>query len=264
MFPPFATIDDGILRDNVSTISVIICSIDDQKFAAVSENYRRLLAADDEIIRIPDARSMCEGYNRGFSLSRGDLIIFSHDDIEIHAPDFRRKLLGHLDRCDLAGVAGTPLVCGPAWAWAGPPYVYGQLGQHVREKKMFEAAIFAAPSRHVSKMQALDGVFLACHRRVVESVPFDAATFTDFHHYDLDFTYRAHLAGFRLAVCCDLDVIHFSLGKWDEAWKVSAEKFVLKHATMPRMIPPNWNGSSAWLPTREQLLPRLRAPHWDE
>ena len=49
-------------------ISVIICSIDERKYAAASTNYRRLLAPDDEIIRIPDARSMCEGYTRGLSM----------------------------------------------------------------------------------------------------------------------------------------------------------------------------------------------------
>ncbi len=54
-------------------ISVIVCSIDDKKFGAVDYTYRKLLSADGhecEVIRIPDARSMCEGYNRGFAQRR--------------------------------------------------------------------------------------------------------------------------------------------------------------------------------------------------
>ena len=247
-------------------ISVIICSIDEAKFAAVNATYRRLLAdGEHEIIPIPDARSMCEGYNRGFAQSRGEICIFSHDDIEIHASDFRARLLGHLQRCDVAGVAGTTQLAGPAWAWAGPPHVYGQLGQYVRAKNFFEAAIFAAPARHIGDMQALDGVFFACHRRVVEATPFDERTFTAFHHYDIDFTYRAFRAGMKLAVCCDLDVIHFSLGAFgDEAWKASAARFMQKHGgTIPQRPPASWNRTSVRVATREQLLACLRPPHWE-
>jgi len=262
-------------------ISVIICSIDDAKFAAVEATYRKLLAgsagsgggrfsgpgspaSDFEIIRIPDARSMCEGYNRGFARSRGDVIVFSHDDIEIHAPDFREKLLGHLRCCDITGVAGTTYLAGPAWAWAGPPHVYGQIGVYVRAKNFFDAAIYAAPTRHIAHIQAMDGVFLACHRRVIEAVPFDEQTFTGFHHYDLDFTYRVFRAGMKLGVCCDLDLIHFSLGDFgSDAWKSSAARFMQKHgSTLPQHPPASWNRTSVRVPTREQLLPILRPPHW--
>src|SRR5687767_45679 len=180
-------------------ISVIICSIDERKYTAASTNYRRLLAPDDEIIRVADARSMCEGYSRGLSMGRGDVIVFSHDDVEIHSPDFREKLLGHLQHCDVAGVAGTTLFCGPAWAWAAPPHVYGQLGVHVAQKNFFDAAIYAAPARRVDNIQALDGVFMACHRRAAEAVGFDAQTFDGFHHYDVDFSFRAYRAGMKLS-----------------------------------------------------------------
>lgn len=254
-------------------ISVIICSINDAKFAAVDATYRRVLGGgggggagdgDFEIIRIPDARSMCEGYNRGFAQSRGEVCIFSHDDIEVHAPDFRAKLLGHLARCDVAGVAGTTQLAGPAWAWAGPPHVYGQLGEFASAKNAFDAVIFAAPTRHVGGIQALDGLMFACHRRVVEATPFDEQTFTGFHHYDLDFTYRAFRAGFRLGVCCDLDVIHFSSGAFGDAWAASAQKFMQKHAATIAVRPrAAWQRMMARVPARDHLLPCLRPPHWE-
>ena len=247
-------------------ISIVICSINSARFDAVCEQYRAALGNEPyEIIRVPDAKSMCEGYNRGLSQSRGDVIVFSHDDIEIHAADFRARLLGHLERCDVAGVAGSTQLCGPAWAWAGPPFLYGQVGQYHRAQNLFEAATFAVPARHVGNMQALDGMFIACHRKVVLATPFDEQTFTGFHHYDLDFTYRAFLSGFRLAVCCDLDMIHFSDGTWNDAWKASAARFMQKYAgKLPeRPRPPNWNRMSVRVATRQELLPRLRPPHWE-
>ncbi|MEI2771206.1 MAG: glycosyltransferase [Candidatus Competibacter sp.] len=79
-------------------ISIIICSVDDVKFARVERNYRNLLVNFPyEIIRIDDAVSLCEGYNRGIARSRGNYLIFSHDDIEIWTPDFGQRLLRHLE-----------------------------------------------------------------------------------------------------------------------------------------------------------------------
>lgn len=47
-------------------ISVVVCSVDDAKFAAVSASYASGMGAEPyEVIRISDARSLSEGYNRG-------------------------------------------------------------------------------------------------------------------------------------------------------------------------------------------------------
>jgi len=40
-------------------------------------------------VRIPDARSLAEGYNRGLRRARGDLLLFSHDDVRIVTPGLR-------------------------------------------------------------------------------------------------------------------------------------------------------------------------------
>jgi hypothetical protein len=49
-------------------ISVIICSIEQSKYAAVSSMYEQMLAGDEhELIPISDAKSLAEGYNRGIA-----------------------------------------------------------------------------------------------------------------------------------------------------------------------------------------------------
>jgi tetratricopeptide (TPR) repeat protein len=111
---------------DATMISVIICSIDDAKFERVSRNYATLLAGTPyEIIRIPDARSLCEGYNRGVRQSRGDLLVFSHDDIEILTTDFAARLRSHLANYDMIGVVGASLVSGSTWISAGWPHCHG-------------------------------------------------------------------------------------------------------------------------------------------
>jgi hypothetical protein len=74
-------------------VSLVICSIRPEKFEAACANDRALLAGVPyEIIGIHDARSLCEGYNRGIRRSTGEIVILSHDDLVIVNPDFAALL----------------------------------------------------------------------------------------------------------------------------------------------------------------------------
>jgi hypothetical protein len=76
---------------------------------------------------------------------------------------------------------------------------------------------------------------MAARRQVVEAIPFDAVTFDNFHHYDLDFSYRAHLAGFKIVVPWDILIFHASRGAYDSVWERYSERFLAKHgATLPK------------------------------
>jgi GT2 family glycosyltransferase len=236
-------------------LSIIICSINDARFAAVRNMYSRVLQSESfEIIRIPDARSLCEGYTRGIAGSSGDHFIFSHDDIEILSLDFAQRLSEHLARFDLIGIAGTSRLIAGEWPAAGPPYIFGQVAQPYHNGE-FIVPIFGVPGRIVSGIQALDGVFLATHRRVVEKIPFDAETFDGFDHYDLDFTFAAHLAGFKLAVANDIHLLHLSWGKHDEKWPDYNARFNRKYAGRLSVLPPR-RSANAWVGvrTKEEVM----------
>ena len=106
----------------------------------------------------------------------------------------------------------------------------------------------------VEKIQALDGVFFGMRREVWETVRFDEASFDGFHIYDIDFTYRAHLAGYRLAVPMDLLLIHFSLGGYDLKWQAGNLKFLRKFpelSSLPAMC--RHSSLQAKLKTVEQI-----------
>ena len=86
--------------------TIVICSIDANKFERVTANYRELFReVPIEIIGIHDARSLSEAYNRGIDKARGEFLILSHDDIMILSPDFVTRLRTHLRSFDLIGVA---------------------------------------------------------------------------------------------------------------------------------------------------------------
>ncbi len=224
-------------------LSIIICSIDDERFVKVARNYRDLLAViPHEIIRINDAKSLCEGYNRGITRSKGEYLIFSHDDIEIWTPDFGQRLLKHLGCCDVVGVAGTDLLVDANtstkvnWIWggAGPAHVFGRIIQLDLDDGpgyyKYTVNLYGIPSLLVEGMQALDGVFIAMHRSVAVTLGFDEENFDGFHLYDIDFTYRAFHQGFRIGVFNDIAIIHYSSGRYDEhQWNFN-QRFLNKFA----------------------------------
>jgi protein O-GlcNAc transferase len=229
-------------------VSVIICSIRPDNFAHIKARIESLFIHHDvEVIGIHDAKSICEGYNRGASLSRGDVLIFCHDDIEIIHDDFAPRLLSHLQTHDLIGVAGTSKLVNGDWRHGGPPNVHGQIIHRPPNDASFVAANMSSyiylgiglQGATIENIQAVDGVFIATKRAVWEKLRFDQDTFDGFHLYDIDFSYRAFLAGYKLAIPLDLLLIHFSIGRYDQMWQKYNLKFLEKFPALSNQ--PNIN-----------------------
>lgn len=243
--PPAAAVTDA-------SVSVVVCSIDPAKFAAVTANLHAVLAGcEHEIIGIHDARSLCEGYARGLARSRGDIVVFCHDDIEILTPDFAARLRAQLEHFDVVGPVGTTRMTGASWLYSGWPHQHGIVVHAARGPNPFRVEVYGAPAAAVPGVQALDGLFLAGRRAAVEAVGFDAVTFDGFHIYDIDFTFRAHRAGLRVAACPDLWMVHRSTGRMDAVWRRYAARFLERHAgTLPPQAAQGPNPLRAvWLAT---------------
>ncbi|HTS22022.1 MAG TPA: glycosyltransferase [Casimicrobiaceae bacterium] len=215
--------------------SVVVCSIDNAKLDAVSANYRRLLDGHShEIVAIRDARSLAEGYNRGIARACGKYLILSHDDIEILTPDFARRVAAHLESFDVIGIAGTTRVVGGAWFLAGHPYDYQLVVSPTGRAGRFVIIVRGSGPLVVPSVQAIDGVFMAMRAEVAREVQFDPVTFDHFHLYDIDFSFRAYLRGYRLAVCRDIFLFHDSLGHFDAVWEEYRQRFESKFsASLP-------------------------------
>lgn len=245
-------------------LSVVFCSIDDARASSIERHYRVLLGEEPhEIIGIRDARSLAEGYNRGIDRAVGDVVVFSHDDIEFLDPaPWLARLKSHLSGFDLIGLAGTTRLISAAWAQAGPPHTYGQVGELDGRVEPFRVLICSVPAPVVPGIQAVDGLFFAVHRRVVDRIRFDERTFDGFHCYDVDYSYSAHLAGFRLAVATDLPVLHASQGSFDQRWDFYAKRFVEKHgARLARMRRRPFQHAVVSAQTKEEVLDIMNAPH---
>lgn len=238
-------------------ISVIFCSIDDEKAQFTERHYRQLLLGQEhEIIAIRDAQSLAEAYNRGIDRAHGDVLIFSHDDIEFLKPrEWFATLSGHLRSADIVGVAGTQRLSGAAWAESGPPFNVGQVAEVDGKFAKYRVLIFSAPARHVEGIQALDGLFMAVRRGVLDKLRFDAGTFDGFHCYDADFSFSAWRMGCKLAVATDLPVLHSSKGSFDAKWRHYAERLIAKHRTqLHPQSARRWQAGVVWLNSKEEIL----------
>jgi hypothetical protein len=150
-------------------ISIIFCSLSETKAQTIKQHYRDLLGNEPhEIISIRDARSLAEAYNRGIDRAHGDLIIFSHDDIEFLDPaTWLPRLKSHVTGFDVVGLAGTTRLISAAWADAGPPYTFGQVAELDGRVGPFRVLLCSVPAPAVPGIQGLDGLFLAVKRHVV-------------------------------------------------------------------------------------------------
>ena len=242
--------------DYQSLVSFVICSVNDDKFSRVGKQIERAMAGTPyEIIGIHDARSLCEGYNRGAARARGELLVFCHDDIEILDRHFRARLTHALAQFDVVGVAGTVQLSGRAWSWAGHPHLHGWVGQPVEDSDPFALCVFGLGPVLAGGMQAIDGVLMATRRNIYTHLRFDEQRFDGFHFYDLDFSYRAYCAGLKVGVARDLLLFHLSYGSPDAAWHRYAEVFRDKHPELAaREQEVIGNYFAIKLATREELL----------
>lgn len=141
-----------------------------------------------EIVRIDDARSLYEGYNRGIDHSRNAICIFSYDDTEI----WQRTLHN---------------VC--ASIWASTTWLVSQERLVLSmETGLYAVSVHGVRKIVVENVQAVDGLFVATTRKVVDTLCSDEQQFDGFHFYGLGFSFSAHLAGFLIAICNDIILAH--------------------------------------------------------
>jgi len=221
------------------SFTIVVCSINDAKHRRVASLYARLFAGvRHELVVLRNARSLASAYNEAVAYSTADVVLLSHDDIDILADDFAPRLASALGRFDAVGVVGSTVLAGPAVGWAGHPNLRGWITHRDMTNASWRVDLLD-PRGTASDIVVLDGVLIAARREVLRAVPFDAATFDGFHLYDLDWSYRASKAGYRLGVVGELMLVHESRGRYEHAWERYADRFCLKHAIYRGASPPS-------------------------
>lgn len=211
-------------------VSCIVCSITPSKFEKIGNRLKYLLAElPHEIVGIHDARSLSEGYNRGARASRGDVLLFCHDDIDLASSDFAARLLAHMQVFELVGIVGGTRLAAGTWVYEDWPHIHGQVSMAGASPDELVVTAFNMEGAVTPNAKVLDGVLMATRRALWERQPFDESTFDGWHLYDFDFSLRAHRAGAVVGIAHDLLVVHESQGNFGADWKRYCARFNAKH-----------------------------------
>jgi len=193
--------------------------------------------------------------------ARNDVLVFSHDDIDIASTDFAARLLQSLVSHDVIGVAGTRRLMGEAWHFASHPHLHGQVGVAV-EGGGYQVNLYGVAQAESGGLQALDGLFLAARREIAQRIGFDEVTFDGWHLYDMDFSFRAWVEGLDCATRNDLLIVHPSRGAYDEKWHEYSLRFLDKHKgrlapaanRFPEFVTASVRSTAEWQLMTEHLI----------
>jgi len=189
------------------------------------------------------------------------MLIFSHDDVLILDDAFATRIAERLRDFDILGFAGTRKLINDYWWGAGLPSISGAMS-HALPHCLTLNVWNVEPWPVVDDIVAIDGLCMAMRREAAEAIGFDAETFDGFHLYDLDFSFSAWRAGKKLGVCCDIPVIHASIGSYDAHHAHYGRRFLEKHRDLlpnPPAQREQIQGRSAVFTTSRALVDTWRA-----
>ena len=184
---------------NSNAFAFIVCVNNRELFDECELYIRSLIVPENfkiEIIPIFDARSMCEGYNRGMGQTDAKYKIYLHQDTLIVNKNIMSDLLKLFSDSSvgLVGVIGCKnLPVSGVW-WDGLR-TYGRV-LHACEPESVVDSVCRQPVGEYEEVEACDGLFLASQY----SIPWREDLFTGFHLYDTSYCLETKKAGLKTVI----------------------------------------------------------------
>ena len=204
-------------------ISIVTCCATPRRAQSLRRNIASTIGLPFEhvVIDNSDARyGLCAAYNEGVRRSRGTIVVFVHDDVLFLSSGWGAVLENRFrdPGIGLVGVAGTQYLGAgtPYWVGAGSQFCRGRILHQLDNPPRTLLTVFNWDEVEAD-VAVLDGVFIAVHRRVLETTLFDEQTLRGFHFYDLDFCLSARSV-WRIVVTWDILLAHRSAGTIGEAF----------------------------------------------
>lgn len=213
-------------------ISIIICSAKKHELERVSVNISETIGTDFEIIGIDNTTSkygICEAYNHGASLAKGDIFCFMHEDISFETKNWGSLVKNHLNNPEIGiiGVAGGSSKSLVPWSWSSVIFdsEINVIQHHKSGKNSIHVCKTKTPATNALLKNAvsLDGVWLCIKREIFNQFQFDSTTFKGFHGYDMDFSIQVSTR-YKVGVVFDILIHHYSEGSFNKEWLQSTIK----------------------------------------
>ena len=186
---------------NSNAFAFIVCVNNRELFDECELYIRSLIVPENfkiEIIPIFDARSMCEGYNRGMGQTDAKYKIYLHQDTLIVNKNLMKDLLEIFkdEEIGLVGVIGCKNLPSSGVWWDGLR-TYGRV-LHASEPESVVDSHCKEPQGGApyEEVQACDGLFLASQYEI----PWREDLFTGFHLYDTSYCLETAKHGHKTVV----------------------------------------------------------------
>jgi GT2 family glycosyltransferase len=204
-------------------LSIIVSSCDPSHLSNLRRSVEETIDTEHEIVVIEnnDAKfSLTEAYNLGASRANYPFLLFVHEDVIFKTQGWGKLLIDHLESLEnagIVGVAGTTYKPYVPSGWSFDrtrPLSFHLIQGHKYANQLTN--LTAVNNDSIRKVVALDGVFLAVRRDVLEKVHFDESV-KGFHGYDMDYS-LAVAEQYQNYFVPDILIEHRSEGKISDQW----------------------------------------------
>jgi hypothetical protein len=222
-------------------ISVVICSKNDSFLAQVKMSIQQTIGSEYELLVWDNKkvnRGICHVYNELASRAIFPIICFLHEDIIFRTSEWGSLLVNIFEsdsNIGLVGVAGGKYKSSLCSGWyAGAEGLDFYNIWHEADGKVVSLSNKTVWKSREENVATIDGVFMACTKKVWQEITFDDTFLRGFHFYDIDFSLRVAQAK-TVVVTSGIDMVHCTKGgDYGNVWVVTAIEF---HGRMKHLLP---------------------------
>lgn len=222
-------------------ISIVVCSRFQELDDKFLQNITDSIGVEYEVLPFINQNSIFSAYNKGISMSSGDIICFLHEDIRMHTANWGKileRLFNENPSIGLLGIAGamakTKIPSG--WWDCDKENKAINIIQHFPDKKK-EHQCFGFKDDLNLQAVSIDGVFMALRRKA-------GARFWDelngFHGYDLSLSFEVLKRNYKIGITRSILIEHYSYGHQSADW---LEAIIKAHQNYSTVFPLNANNS---------------------
>lgn len=216
-------------------VSIIVSSYKQDYYEKLQKNIHETIGAPYELIKVdnPGLMGICKAYNIGASKAKFPFLCFVHEDVIFKTENWAAPLLKKFKTdisTGLIGVAGGKYKSVSPFGWFNRTQELDlvHILQHTNERKI---EFISNVSQRFEEVVCVDGVFLFTTKEIWEKNKFDEKTFTNFHSYDLDFSFAISSTK-KLYVTNTFLLEHFSEGSFNKKWIEETILFQKKWKTL--------------------------------
>lgn len=183
-----------------------------------------------EIVNEGD-KSLTDCYNEILNKAQYNVVVFTHSDLIIETKQWGVKLIKQFEKnkeFGIIGVAGSKHLPSSGKWWEKPKNLYGRV-RHTSNGKTWLSKYSNDLGNKLEEVVVVDGVWFAINKERIK-VNFNG-DIKGFHFYDIDFSFRNHLAGVKIGVSTLIRVNHSSIGQTNDSWEENRIDFIKSNQT---------------------------------